>query len=143
MTKTFNSKISYGLLIIIFIVFYGSVMPTLIAEGFTLKTIVIFLFTTVIYVFILHLFFSTKYTISHDKLEVKCGFFSYKPITITDIKELSKSSNIISSPAASFDRIEIKYGKFNEIILSPKDKYQFAEYLTKINPSIKNNVTKN
>ncbi|WP_051007971.1 PH domain-containing protein [Psychroflexus torquis] len=62
-------------------------------------------------------------------------------IGINDIKEITKSNTIISSPAASFDRIEIKYGKFQEMIISPKDKFEFAKYLTKLNPKIKNNIT--
>ena len=74
-------------------------------------------------------------------LFIKCGFFTYKPIAIKDIRELSKSNSFMSSPAPSFDRIEIKYGTFDEILISPKDKFGFAEYLTKINLNIKNNVT--
>ncbi|MGJ8551045.1 PH domain-containing protein [Winogradskyella wichelsiae] len=143
MTKTFNSKISYGLLIVVFVVFFGSLIPTLIYGGLTLKTIPILLFIALIYALILHMFFNTTYTLTHNILKIKCGFFHYKPIVISEIKEISKSSNIISSPAASFDRIEIKYGKNNEMILSPKDKYKFADFLTRINPRIKNNLSEN
>ena len=87
------------------------------------------------------MFLKTVYTIDGNKLKIKCGFFTYKPIEINDIKEITKSNNIISSPAASFDRIEIKYGKFEEVIISPKDKFEFAKYLTNLNPKIKNNIT--
>ena len=54
---------------------------------------------------------------------------------------LSKSSSIISSPAASFDRIEITYGKFDELIISPKHKLKFAADLQKINPNLINELT--
>ena len=87
------------------------------------------------------MFFKTEYTIEENKLKIKCGFFTYKPIEINEIKEITKSNNIISSPAASFDWIEIKYGKFEEMIISPKDKFEFAKYLTSLNPNIKNNIT--
>ena len=87
------------------------------------------------------MFLKTEYTIEDKKLKIKCGFFTYKPIEINKIKEITKSSNIISSPAASFDRIEIKYGKFEELIISPKNKFEFAQYLTNLNPKIKNNIT--
>ena len=87
------------------------------------------------------MFFKTEYIIEENKLKFKWGFFTYKPIEIKDIKEITKSNNIISSPAASFDRIEIKYGKFEEMIISPKDKFGFAQYLTNLNPKIKNNIT--
>jgi len=72
------------------------------------------------------MFLKTEYTIEDKKLKIKCGFFTYKPIEINEIREITKSSNIISSPAASFDRIEIKYGKFEELIISPKNKFEFA-----------------
>ena len=45
--------------------------------------------------------------------------------------------------APSFDRIELKYGKFDEIIISPKDKLSFANDLTQINIEIENNIVKN
>jgi len=54
---------------------------------------------------------------------------------------VSKTKNIISSPAPSFDRIEIKYGSFDEIIISPKEKLNFEHDLTIMNPNIKNNIT--
>jgi len=91
--------------------------------------------------FVIYLVFKTEYTIENGKLKIRCGFFTYKPIEINEIKKISKTTNIISAPAPSFDRIEIKYGKFNEIIISPKDKIDFVKYLTKLNPNIKNNVT--
>ena len=62
------------------------------------------------------------------------------PGNIGEMKKVSKSSNIISSPAASFDRIEIRYGKFEELIISPKHKTKFVEDLQKINPEIINNL---
>tara|TARA_R110001592_G_scaffold69669_1_gene213801 strand:+ start:1031 stop:1270 length:240 start_codon:yes stop_codon:yes gene_type:complete len=73
-------------------------------------------------------------------LQTSC--YSYKPVATITSFEITKSNNIISSPAASFDRIEIKYGKFEELIISPKNKFEFAEHLTKLNQKIKNNITK-
>ena len=92
------------------------------------------------YSLFLHFFLKTEYKIDSGKLKIKCGVFKYKPIEINDIYELSKTNNIISSPAPSFDRIKIKTGKFNKIIISPKNKMSFANELTKINPKIKNKI---
>ena len=36
---------------------------------------------------------------------------------------------------------QTKFLKFEEIIISPKNKVGFADYLTSLNPSIKNNIT--
>jgi len=141
MTKKYSSKVSYGLLTIVFIVFFSPPILNLIKSGISLNLTLISLFLIIIFGFIIHMFFKTEYTVEGKKLKIKCGFFTYKPIEIDEIKEITKSNNIISSPAASFDRIEIKYGKFEEIIISPKDKFEFAKYLKSLNPNIKNNIT--
>ena len=141
MIKIYPSKVSFGLLIFIFLVFYGPLIPDLINDDLSGRMIGIIGFLSLIFAFILHLFFGTHYTIEKNKLKIKCGVFSYKLIEIDEIKEVSKTKNIISSPAPSFDRIEIKYGKFDEIIISPKEKLNFANDLAIINPNIKNNIT--
>lgn len=141
MTKKYPSKVSYGLLIFIFLVFFGPLIPRLIKGPLQIDMIGVIGFLLLVFIFILHLFFKTEYTIDNTKLKIKCGLFYYTTIEIDEIKEISKTKNIISSPAPSFDRIEIKYGKFDEIIISPKNKFDFAKDLTQINPKIKNNIT--
>jgi hypothetical protein len=141
MTKKYSSKVSYGLLTVVFTVFFSPLILNLIKSGINLNSTLISLFLMIIFGLITHMLFNTEYTIEENKLKIKCGFFTYKPIEINEIKEITRSSSIISSPAASFDRIEIKYGKFEEMIISPVDKFEFAKYLTNLNPNIKNNIT--
>lgn len=141
MTKKYTSKVSYGLLAVVFIVFFSPLILNLVTDGVHMNLNLIGLFLIIIFGLITHMFFTTEYTIEENKIKIKCGFFTYKPIAISDVREITKSNNIISSPAASFDRIEIKYGKFEELIISPKNKFEFAQYLTNLNPKIKNNIT--
>ena len=91
------------------------------------------------------MFLKTEYKIENEKLKIKCGIIFNKTIDISKIKKISKTSSLMSSPAPSFDRIELKYGKFDEIIIiiSPKDKLSFANDLTQINTEIENNIVKN
>jgi hypothetical protein len=140
MTKKYPSKVSYGLLTFMFLVFYGPLVPSLINGRFNVKSIGFLAILTLIFAFIAHLFLKTEYTIDNDKLKIKCGLFSFKPIDINEIRVITKTKSIISSPAPSFDRIELKYGEFNEVIISPKDKFQFAKDLTRINQKIKNEL---
>ncbi|PID27178.1 MAG: hypothetical protein CR982_06915 [Candidatus Cloacimonadota bacterium] len=140
MIKQFSAKVSYTLLGFVFLVFYTRLIYTLIKGEINKGVIAIFIFLTLIFAFILHLFFKTRYTIEGNILKIKSGIISYKPININEIKEISKTNNIISSPAPSFDRIEIKYGKFDEIIISPKDKLDFVNEIKKINPNIKSDI---
>lgn len=141
MTKKYSSKVSYVLLTFIFLIFFGPLIPNLVGVEFSGNLITSITFLSLTFVFVLYLFFGTTYTIDKEELIIKCGPFSYQPIEITKIKEISKTNNIISSPAPSFDRIEITYGVFDKIIISPKDKMTFVNDLIKINPSIKNNIT--
>ena len=127
----YYSKVSYTLLIVVFLVFFGPLVPNFISNGFNGNTTIFFSAMVVLYGFILHMFFNTTYKIEKGKLYIKCGFFNYNPVNIGEMKKISKSSNIISSPAASFDRIEITYGKFDELLISPKHKTKFVEDLQK------------
>ena len=136
----YYSKISYTLLIVIFIVFFGPLIPNIIHEGFSNNMIMITLGLFIVYGLILHMFFNTTYTIDQKMLHIRCGFFRYKPINIMNMKKISKSSSIVSSPAASFDRIEITYDKFDELIISPKHKIRFSADLQKINPNLINTL---
>ena len=136
----YYSKISYTLLIVIFIVFFGPLIPNIIHEGFSNNMIMITLGLFIVYGLILHMFFNTTYTIDQKMLHIRCGFFRYKPINIMNMKKISKSSSIVSSPAASFDRIEITYDKFDELIISPKHKLRFSADLQKINPNLINTL---
>jgi len=136
----YYSKVSYSLLIIVFIVFFGPLIQSYIYDDFNSNMILMTVGLIILYGFILHMFFNTIYTIDNERLHISSGFFRYNSINIMEIKKISKSHNMISSPAASFDRIEISYGKFEEIIISPKHKLKFSEDLQKINPGIINNL---
>ena len=136
----YYSKVSYTLLIVVFVVFFGPLIPNYIDEGFNSIMFLMTLALIILFGFVLHMFLNTTYKIEKGKLYIKCGFFNYNPVNIGEMKKVSKSSNIISSPAASFDRIEITYGKFDELIISPKYKTKFVEDLQKINPGIINNL---
>jgi len=95
-----------------------------------------------VYGLCLYLNFSTVYTITNDGiLKVKCGFLYNKWFDINKINSIAKTGNLISSPAPSLDRIELTYGKFDLIVISPKDKIGFALELIKINPKIQNKLT--
>lgn len=140
MTNTYYSKVSYGLLAAVCVVFFAPIVLNIFIDGITTSIVFIGVTALLLFGFILHSFFNTTYTIEGDKLKIKSGFFNYKPIAISEIKEIAKSSNISSSPAASFNRIEIRYGKFEEVIISPKNKFELAKHLTALNPKIKNRI---
>ena len=82
------------------------------------------------------MWFKTGYKIEDAKIKVQCGPFKWQ-VNIDDIQQIHKVKTLLSSPALSFDRLKITYGKYNEICLSPKDETDFLQLLMKENPRIK------
>lgn len=82
------------------------------------------------------LFFSISYEVTDEVLTVITFFFIKKNILIKDITRIVESNNPISSPAASLDRLEVYYGKYSSVIISPKEKMGFIAHLKRLSPSI-------
>ena len=129
--EKFKSKIDLSIVIFLSIIF-GWVLIRSAYDGIWIMVAIICFPIA----FILHMYLTTFYTIQGGKLIIKCGFFINVLIDIQDIKSISESYNIMSSPALSFSRLEILYNKFDAILISPKNKERFIEAIQKINPQI-------
>jgi len=141
--KTYKSKFGFEIMIFLTLLFGGIIVfMTYQREPFEAILSVGGIFLLV-YGLFLYLNFSTEYTITETGiLKVKCGFLYHKRFDINKIKSVARTGNLISSPAPSLDRIELTYGKFEVIVISPKDENGFARELTKVNPKIVNKLTK-
>lgn len=129
--KVYKSKLGLELIIPIALVFGIILYMTIrdekwIALGIILATIS----------FICHVFLSIKYLIEKENLTIKCGFFINQNIDISTIQKISETYNPLSSPAGSIDRLEIKFNKFDSVLISPKDKKAFINDLIVVNPTI-------
>lgn len=85
-----------------------------------------------IYDILLH----TDYTISGERLHIRCGFLFRMNLPISKISEITHKSTILSSPALSAKRIGLRYGKKNWVFVSPKNQEEFISALRSINPEI-------
>lgn len=70
------------------------------------------------------LLMSTYYRVDAGLLEVRSGPFRWT-IPVSEIAEVRKSRSVLSSPALSLDRMEIKYSRGQSILLSPRDRGGF------------------
>ncbi|UBM58285.1 PH domain-containing protein [Marinilongibacter aquaticus] len=86
--------------------------------------------------FVAYTFRSTEYTIQGQKLHIKSGFLYNSTVDISTIRQIKETRNPLSAPAASLNRLEIVYGKFGTVLISPKEKRDFMDHLLKINPEI-------
>ncbi len=130
-SKTYYSKIDSWLIILFAVIFLvGMIMPLL--EGDWLG-VCILLPTAA---FIIHLLTNTYYTINDSLLIVKSGFLVNTTIDIASIRKIEETNSMISSPAASLDRLEIFYNKYDSVIISPKNKAEFIADILAINNNI-------
>ena len=74
------------------------------------------------------LLLTTRYTLQAGQLLVRSGPFKWR-VPATDITRISPTSNPVSSPALSLDRLRIEYGQGKVLMISPRDKEQFLQEL--------------
>lgn len=74
------------------------------------------------------LLLSTRYTLQPLRLVVQSGPFKWH-IEVADITSITPSSNPLSSPALSLDRLRINYGRSSSLMISPRNKDQFVRDL--------------
>lgn len=85
-------------------------------------------------ILLLVIFFNIKYSFSEDELFVKNGF-STQSIPLKDITHIIPTNSMLSAPALSLDRIEIRYEGGN-IVISPKDKEGFYRAIQERVPAL-------
>lgn len=128
--KIYKSKIDWWLGLVLVYPIFRSFESILAGEWFG------YLLLGLIVMFIVFVSKTTRYIINENQLIVKCMFIVNERIEINKIRKIEKTNSILSSPALSLDRIAIKYNKFDDIYISPKEKQLFVEELLKINPEI-------
>ncbi|MFS4483195.1 PH domain-containing protein [Hyunsoonleella sp. 2307UL5-6] len=136
--KVYKSKISYGVLVTIFLLFFGIFIYQFFNNNATTSSLVIVsIIHSVTLLFLVYMFVSIKYIIQNKVLKIKCSVFFDKTIAIDSITKIEKTNSLLSSPAASItDRIELSYNKFDTIIISPKCKSDFIKNVLEVNPRI-------
>ncbi|MDJ0655391.1 MAG: PH domain-containing protein [Xanthomonadales bacterium] len=72
--------------------------------------------------------FSTHYRIDEGTLHIRSGPMSWT-IKRDSITSITPSRSLVSSPALSLDRLEIRYGKGRSILVSPENKEAFVAAL--------------
>ncbi|MGC4056696.1 MAG: PH domain-containing protein [Chitinophagaceae bacterium] len=129
---TFKSAIQWGLFIPLIIILIGT--GVLIAcSGFWW----ILVLNLLLSVFILQMITATSYRIADGNLYIRCGITFRQTIPVSSVCRISTTTSILSSPAASLrNRLEIKYGKYNSVIISPADGTGFVTAMQAVNPEI-------
>ena len=70
------------------------------------------------------LMLSTRYTLGQGCLLVRSGPFRWR-IPLAEITGITLTSNPLSSPALSLDRLRLEYGRGRSLMISPRNREQF------------------
>jgi len=70
----------------------------------------------------------TTYRITDKSLRIQSGCFKWE-ISIQDISKVEPTTDPISSPALSLDRIRIEYGQAKSVLISPVNQEEFLRDL--------------
>ena len=132
--KIYKSKVDWWLGLVLVYPIFRSVASIIEGEWIGYIGIVLCL------LFIVFISKSTRYIISENHLIVKCMFIVNDKIEISKIRKIEKSNSILSSPALSLDRIAIKFNRYDEVYISPKERQAFIDELLKINPEIESTI---
>ena len=132
--QIYKSKIDWWLGLVLVYPIFRSVASIIEGEWIGFLGIVLCL------LFVVFVSKSTRYIISGNHLIVKCMFIVNDKIEISKIRKIEKTNSILSSPALSLDRIAIKFNKYDEVYISPKERQAFIDDLLKINPEIESAI---
>ena len=124
--KVYRSKIDWWLIIIIFVVFCYPIIDGILTKEYLLSVV----FSGILFLVFL-MFKSIKYKIDGENLQIW-----WTKIDVKSIRKIYSTNNPLSSPALSLDRIAVVYNKYDEVLISPKEREDFIAELLKINPNI-------
>lgn len=119
--QTFRSKIDFWLIIIILVTFVFPVFLTW-GQGDAFRTAIII--GAILWALLFWLMFMTRYVVNEDELIIHGGIYKVR-IPLNEIKSVESSNSVLAGPALSRDRLQIIYGDYKNILVSPKDKTGF------------------
>lgn len=138
MMTTFRSKIDclIGVLLIGGSVWVIPLEICLALEKGTVLQWVLSVFWTIFIICIYDVALNIRYVVDNDSVTVRCGRFVKQTYRIAEIVSIQRSNTIMSSPAASLDRIELITRKRQSIVISPYRRDEFIAALLAVNPAI-------
>ena len=126
MATFYRSKIDWWLLAVLLVAIGLSLWSAI--ETLSRGTVTAWIYAAVIAmvgaVLPLWLVLSTHYTLGDGELLVRSGPLKWR-IRVADITSVTETSNPLSSPALSLDRLCIQYGHYETLMISPRDKPKF------------------
>ncbi len=124
--KVYKSKIDWWLMVVVYGVFIYPVVDGILTKEYFLSVVMLGIMLLITFVFYL-----IQYKIEGGQLQIW-----WTKIDIKTIRKVYATRNPLSSPALSLDRLAIVYNKYDEVLVSPKNREDFIQELLKVNPDI-------
>lgn len=133
MKTVYPTKVSVTLVLIISLIMGCILVPYAIKSLWIPFTIIL-----ILHFLLLFMLANIKYVITESQLIIdqSMGKWGKEVIDISTIKSIEPTHTILSAPASSLDRLRISYNKYDDIIISPRQKEEFIRQLQSINPQI-------
>ncbi|MBW8687760.1 PH domain-containing protein [Chitinophaga rhizophila] len=128
---TYKSAVSKGIFIPVLVIFLAVIVTAAITRTWGLVGIM-----TLTAAFTFYTIMSIDYKITGNELAIRCGILFKRTVHINTINRIRHTHNPLSAPAASLDRLELRFNKYETILVSPKNKAAFIDQLRAINPDI-------
>lgn len=123
-----------------FLVIWGTIIFVFLVIIFNLSLNFLVIFSGIIGLMtigiIIWIWFDTVYQIDNNTIKIRYGPFKWV-VHIQDISSIGKRKKLLATPALAMDRILLRYGKYGEILISPKNENEFIHLLLIKNPQIK------
>ena len=99
--------------------------------------IVILFFALIITLFFIWIWFGTSYQVNDEYFMYQSGPFR-KKIPINRIVRINRNVRSLYGmrPALTFEYLQIRYNKYDDVFIAPKDEESFIADLTSLNPKI-------
>jgi|SRR5690625_523575 len=127
---TFYTFAIWGAIVVVFLTMF---FPTFLT--FSMSNFVLLILGLIITVWLIWIWFSTGYLVENNTLIIKAGPFK-QTIDIQEFRKITKEKSMLTSGALSIDRLQIQYGNYKYIGISPKKEDEFIKLLRSKNLEI-------
>ncbi|MDR6300282.1 PH domain-containing protein [Mesonia maritima] len=133
-----RKDIAFKILVLIAILFLGSIIIFSFQEDMHNGNIFLNILPLLVIILLLWIYFRTYYIITETKLIYRSGPI-FGSILIAEIEEIKVGNTMWAGfkPATARNGLIIKYGKYNEIYISPDTNESFIKEILKRKNSIK------
>ena len=124
----------WGIIVFLIAIYFTGYEPSR-GQIVTYDSLIGIIINVILIGFMIWLWFGTGYTLEDGVIRIQSGPFR-KKVPVKKIQKIRKTKNPLSAPALSMDRIEITYGLYEVVLISPEHEAEFIQALLAENERI-------